>query len=317
MTLLEMKIQVANHLGMLATDGTTILDGKQTATGIVNDINYVYRETIFPRLSDLFPDDFVQSTYPINTYTATGTVDATSTGTTLVSTSAVFSNAMEGFQVYNSTDDEFATIETYNSSTSVTLDTTIDDDWDGDTFYVLGNEYAFGGSAEDLKDILGVAIKYSSTDTNYTEANPTRKHKVIWRLQEHSTGNPKWYPTTVDVLGVPTKGIGIVPYPTNYNGKIQIIYVEKPPALSNDSDTPTLDVTGISEAIVNGAIARGKRVLNKFDEAANYEELDPILRIVLPKGTRSLIKSYRPMTRGKAQKNKPSRYYSAMQRRNI
>lgn len=312
-----MKTRIARHLGMLSSDGSTIIEGKITSTDLDNDINYVYREVLFPLLADKFPEDFSQPTYPQSTYVTYGTVDASSTGTQLVTTTNVFANSMEGFQVYNATDDAYATIVTYVSATTVNLDETIGNTWDGDLIYVLGNEFAFGGSMTDAKDILGVAIKYTNSATEWTVCEQVKKQDVIYEKGRYNTLNPKWYPVTIDVAGVPTQGIGIVPFPTNYDGQFQITYTERPPELDGDSKEPTLKVQGIGEPIINGVVAIGKRMQELFDEAPNFEEIDPVTGRILPKGTRALINTYRPRSRGGSRSIRLSRRWDSMRRRGI
>src|SRR5689334_12416347 len=163
----EMKDRIARNLNQLnGTDESTIINGIITETWIDNEINYIYRNEIAQLLSDKFPNDFTAKTTATHLYTATGTVSASSTSTTLVATTSIFTNGMVGFTVQNSTDDETAVITAYTNATTVTLDTTIGDTWDGDTIYVLGNEYSLGGSAATLKEVKNVWIKYLSTDTD-------------------------------------------------------------------------------------------------------------------------------------------------------
>lgn len=80
-----------------------------------------------------------------------GTASSSSTGTSLVSSANLFTAAHVGKKVYNLADHTDASILAYVSATTVTLDTTIDETWDGDTFRV-GDNWA------DL-DMPGTAIK--------------------------------------------------------------------------------------------------------------------------------------------------------------
>jgi hypothetical protein len=315
MTYLNLKKRIAENLGMLSSDDSTIISGTVSSTGIANKINDVYREILFPLLSDKYPADFEQVTYPLSTYTATGTVSATSTGTTLVATTSIFTNSMEGFQVYNSTDDEYATISTYSSETQVTIDTTIGDTWDGDTIYILGNEYSFGGDATDLKEIITVAIKYKSTDTEWTIADRIEKKDGYYYPDSFGEADPQFYLTTIDINGVPTQGVGLLPYPTDYDGKLQIMYVEKPPILSADNDEPSLSIPGLSEVIINGVTAWGKRLQGKFDEAREFEEINRRTGAVYPKGTAGIISSYKPKQRSGCSRLQLADHYLYIRRR--
>jgi hypothetical protein len=70
----------------------------------------------------------------------TGTVNATSTASTLVATAAIFTSAMVGRQVKNTTDTTYRTITGYTNTTTVTVDNVIADTWDGDAISI-GNYY--------------------------------------------------------------------------------------------------------------------------------------------------------------------------------
>ena len=52
--------------------------------------------------------------------------------------------------VVNTTDGDSRHITGYTSGTTVTVDSDIDDDWDGDTIYVFTGIYTFGGDATDI-----------------------------------------------------------------------------------------------------------------------------------------------------------------------
>lgn len=69
------------------------------------------------------------------------TASSSSTSTTLISSAGSFTADMVGAIAFNTTDGAMATITKWTSSTQVTLDTTINNDWDGDTFYVLQNNF--------------------------------------------------------------------------------------------------------------------------------------------------------------------------------
>lgn len=73
----------------------------------------------------------------VNNYGITkATVSSSSTGYSLVSTTAVFNSNMVGNRVYNKTDGTSAIIESYVSSTNVILASPINDTWDGDEIYI-------------------------------------------------------------------------------------------------------------------------------------------------------------------------------------
>jgi hypothetical protein len=317
MTFENIKKRIADNLGVLASDDSTIVSGIFTETSIGNKVNDIYLEVLFPYLSDKFPQEFEQTTYPVSTYTATGTVSASSTSTTLIATTSIFANSMEGFQVYNATDDEYVKIVTYSSATQVTVDTTIGDTWDGDTIYVLGNEFTLGGGATDAKELSSIGIKYNSSDSYFTQCTRANKRTVMYESDRYSTASPIFYETTVDVGGVPTSAIGIIPYPTHYDGKLQLLYTERPSSLSSSSDEPRLRNAGISDVIINGVTAWGFRRLDKFNEAERYEERDPRTGMILPKGTLALVRNLKLKTRSGPHKIKLGDYYNALYSRNI
>lgn len=290
MTFLTMRKRVAENLGILGDDEATILPSKVTSTGIDNHLSELYLDELFPLLSENYPDDFKQFTYKLNTWTATGTVSASSTSTTLVTTADTFTNSMEGFTAQNITDGETAKIVTYNSATSVTLDTTIGDTWDGDTIYVLGNEFTFSGDISDMKEFLGARIKYSASDLYLTPCIQVEKSREIINGGEtFSQASPRVYLTMINVSGTPTKAIGFLPYPTSYLGAIEIDYIGKPPTPSTGS-TPMLEVIGISDAIIKGTTAWGFRNIGDNKAAMYWDTL-------YEKAKASMLMNYRPKHR--------------------
>ena len=181
---------------------------------------------------------------------------------------------MVGHTVYNSTDDETAVITAYTSATTVTLDTTIADTWDGDTIYILGHEFGLGGNATDLRSILKVGVKYDSDATYYTTCRYVPKSKLFQDGSEtYYESDPVWYPTTVDISGVMTTAIGILPEPSeNIANGIELEYIEQPAALSEDADVPRLPV-GSHSTLVFGGTADALRKLMRLDEADRFEQL--------------------------------------------
>jgi hypothetical protein len=313
MTRAQIKRAIAENLEQLDSDMTTIIDGKVTATGIENRINYVYREELFPLFSDKFSIDFEQRTNPLNTYTTTGTVSASSTGTTLVAGSNIFSQNMVGFRVYNVIDEEFATITAYTSATTVTVNVTLGDTWDGDTIYVLGNEFTYGTALSDLKEIKRVEIKYASTDTEWIEMQ-----EIDQSLAQNvrSTVNPGYYRTSLLVGDELVAAIGIDPYPQYYNGLLKITYIKRPKELSSDSDSPVLNVPGISQVIIDGVTAWGKGLKGEWDDADRYRaqyEGNPNSRTT--GGKVGLIRNYKPKTRGQNKTVRSSAMTNAIRRR--
>jgi hypothetical protein len=277
-----------------------------TETDIGEFINEIYTEEIFALFATQYPQDFRQVAYA-NSHIATGTVDTTSTSTTLVSTTSIFTNGMVGLTVYNSTEDETAIIESYTSGTTVTLDATIGDDWDGDTIYILGQEFTFGGDATDIYALESIGIKYNSTDDYYRQAKERTKSDLFQTGYEQSgEGAPIFYLTTVTVSGNLTSALGILPkFTTKVDKGIQINYVRKVSVLSGDSDTLRLPV---DTPVIYGATMRAyekKKELNNASYWSNkYEQ-----------AKRTSISRYRPLSTSRQNLINIPRRYGAMHKR--
>ncbi len=273
MTFTNIKKRIASNLGYVDSSGDILASKDITATDIGNWVNDRYLDDLFPLLSSQYPEDYRQ-TGKLNFYKTTGTVSASSTSTTLVSTGNIFNNGMVGDSVYNSTDGELAEITAYTSATTVTVDTTIGDTWDGDTIYVLGHEFGLGGNATDARSLTNVAVKYHDDDDYYVTCRMMDKNAVFKEGNEnYYESDPIWYPTTVDISGVPTTAIGILPEASeNVTDGIKIDYIEQPGALSNDSDVPRLPL-GSHSILVLGGTADALRKLMRLDEADRFEQL--------------------------------------------
>lgn len=314
MNFINLQKRVAENLNMLSGDDSTIIEGKVTVDSIKRAINDVYLEILFPIISNKFPKEFEQFTYPLNTYTTTGTVDISSTGKTLVSTTSIFANSMEGFRVYNSDLDVTARIVKFTNATTVQLDIDINDDWDGDTIYILGNEFTFGNETLDLKEVSGVYIKYLGSEQDFTPVSRTDNKLARFRERYYSTHEPYFYNTVVKVGNDTYPAVGILPFPVSINGQILFSYIQKPSPLVNDSDEPRLKTTGLHQVIINGATAQCKRIQGAFEEASQYEEVNRRTGDILPKGTAALIASYQPNTRSGAKTLKLSPFISSLGR---
>lgn len=300
MTFTNIKKRVASNLGYVDSSGDLLASKDISATDLGNWINDRYIDDLFSVLSSQYPEDFTQIGR-LNFYKTTGTVAAGSTSTTLVATESIFNNGMVGDKVYNSTEGELAEITAYTSATTVTIDQTIGDDWDGDTIYVLGHEFGLGGNATDLRSILRVGVKYDSDDDHYTTCNYSPKNKLFQSGDEtYYASSPVWYPTSVDISGIITTAIGILPEASeNIANGIEIEYIEQPAALSSDSDVPRLPL-GAHSTLVYGATADALRKLMRLDEADRFEQL-------YQAGKQEMITSYL-LTRGSGTpKTTPSR----------
>jgi len=311
MNLSEMRIEIADNLGILADDGVTITSQQVTSDTIDRRINYEYREKLFPIFGDKFPDDFMQSTISLALYTSTGTADASSTASTLVATTNMFDNSMVGLTIKNSTDSDVREIATYVSPTTVTVTNAIDDDWDGDTLYVFGNEYPLQGDAADARDISRVDIKYSGSDTYYVPAGRENYNEInFYGNDAYSKSDPKWYLTSIDQAGNQIRAVGIRPFPEDETGSLKIRYIERPKKLGADSDQPILSPIGFCDTIVEGVTTWGFRKLKDTNSAIQYQQL-------YEQSKSTMVTTYKPRSRHGKKKMRPSRIYTTMQRRSI
>jgi hypothetical protein len=286
--------RVARNLGYTDSSGN-VLSGKDLSEDDIKDIiNEVWVDEIYPVIADIVPEDF-EVTSNINFYNATGTVDASSTASALVTTLGIFTNEMVGYTIYNSTDSESRTITAYTSATEVTVDSDIDDDWDGDTVYILGTKFGLGGDISDMRYPREVRVKYSSTG-DYVLANYKRRKEAFeYGTETHSESSPIWYMTsTKQASGVLVNAIAVYPEPSvNVASGIQITYIKDPAALSAGSDTQRLPATS---ATVYGATAYCAHIIGQ--EASSWMTL-------YDRELQRLIKTYAKTRRHNASRLKP------------
>lgn len=310
MQFLTIKKRVAVNIGYVDSSGDILIGKDITETDIGNWVNDRYLDDLIPKLTEDYPEDFEVVSIG-SLYKDTGTVAAGSTGTTLVATTAIFNSGMVGDTVYNSTDEETAEITAYTNTTTVTLDTTIGDTWDGDTIYILGHEFALGGDATDVRYIREVGVKYDSNDDYYRVAQYRDQNDLFKDGSEiYSEANPFWYLTTTMVDSVPTTTIGILPEASEpLANSLKLRYVQLPASLSGDTDVPRLPL-GSHSILVYGATADAYRRLNMTDKANDFEEL-------YRAGADQMITSY-ALTRGSEPRRiRPSRRLSNMSKRII
>lgn len=110
MTFDNLKKQVGKNIKYYNdTDGW--LTGRDvTEADIGQMLNQLYRDDLFAMFATQYPHLFRQVA-TADSWIATGTVDAASTGTTLVTTASIFNNSMEGLYVYNADLDTTTQIE--------------------------------------------------------------------------------------------------------------------------------------------------------------------------------------------------------------
>ena len=322
MTLSEMAIAVAENLNIIAADHQTVVSNQIDLTSIYNKINRLYREEIFPLISDKFPNDFIQRMYPQNTFTVQGVVDATYSTNTLVSTTNIFDNTMETFQVEITDPVSGETIQkvrlkTFVSPTEFELEEDLPTGLSGDVIFVLGNEFSFGGDVADIKEVLSASIKYNEKDI-FRKCEYREKRDVISYGAEWTVGmKPLWYLTSIRQSGANVSSIGFLPFPTSHDGAWAIEYIARP-AFMSANDEPRLNIQGVSETLINGATAWGFRIFRMFQEATVYEGLyvgTPGDK--MPSGKAGLIKNYKPKTRQGPTKLRLGSYYQGMASRTL
>lgn len=239
-----------------------------TETDIGDFINEVYIEDLFPYIQTRYPQYFSQKA-KANSWIASGTGDASSTGSTLVATTSIFNNSMVGLKIYNETDSETTEITGYTNATTVTVEDTIGDTWDGDSIFVLGQEFAIGsGNIADHFEIEEVSLKFNTSDTYYRRAISRDLSDFEDYGSELATElRPYYYLTTVDVAGVPTTAIGILPkFENKISNAILVEYTEIPTELSGDSDKARIPT---SLPLIYGATMRAYEKMQDFSNA-NY-----------------------------------------------
>ncbi|MFQ5493568.1 MAG: hypothetical protein ACE5DX_05420 [Candidatus Dojkabacteria bacterium] len=259
MNLKDLRETVAENLNYLTQEGD-VVDADVDADTIDRFINNRYLEEVYPVFGKRHPEFYSQSAV-CPTYDETGTADTSSTGTTLVATTPIFTNAMVGAKVLNSTDDVVAKIESYTNTTTVELDTTIDDDWDSDTIYVFTGVYTLLGDLTDASSILWVGIKYQNDSssgeptTDHIRVMPAKDEDIYrWRRgtrveDTFAESDPRYIFEARLAAGLPTSTLKILPIPetllldNNSSARddgVFVRYKQKPSKLVNDTDVPRL-----------------------------------------------------------------------------
>lgn len=272
MTYDQIKKRVGKNIKYYDDTNGWLTDRDVTETDIADFVNEIYTEEMFPLFASRWPHMFRQIGL-LDNWVMSCTVNSSSTGTTLVidnDTVSEFANSMEGLYVYNATDDETTKIVTFTSVSTVTVEDTIGDTWDGDTIYVLGEEFAFGSDASDIYTIESVGIKYSSDDTYFTKAQFRDKTDLFSVGNE--TGSkltPFVYLTTVTESNLLYDAIGVFPkFDEKVSHAIEVNYVAKPQALSTATAVPAIP---IQESLVAGATMRAYEKMQDFQSASYWQ----------------------------------------------
>lgn len=316
MTFDELKKRVGKNIKYYDETDGWVTSRDVTENDIGDYINEVYREDLFPLYASRWPHVFRHTGY-LNSWLMSATVNAASTGTTLIIDSdddTAFANIMEGLRVYNETDDEYAYIETYTDTDEVTLDTTIGDTWDGDTIYILGQEFAFGGDATDYISIERIKVKYDSDD-DYVFAELRDKQDLFQRFEEQadpgdegSELTPYVYLTGIQDSGNMYQGIGVFPRFTEKVSKaIEMDYIAKPGEMTGSADTPVIP---FSQSLICGATMKAYEKKQDMERARYWQGK---YELAMKKD----ISRYRPLTTNVPVDMKITRSAYHIHRRNI
>lgn len=298
-----LKKRAAKQLNLLDSSGE-ILTGKDiTETKLGQAINDGYISDVYPMLQGQHSQDFEQTDYMPN-YTVTGTVDAGSTASTLVATTAIFTELMIGLRVYNSTDSESAIITGYTNTTTVTLDTAIDDTWDGDTIVIFDNTFLLGGGTYDAYTVKNVFARYS-TAGEYVRVTP-RSYNDLYQSGTETFIDPVYWNTTSSG----SRAISIRPlFSVPDTRALRIEWQKVPAEMSADADEPSLPTPhqtflywyGVKE----GALLRRDKVLYQMA----MSEIDM--------GKTNLLNHYRPTFSDQPVKVRISRRWDLFRSRKI
>jgi len=272
MQLQEMREQVASNINTLS--GSDILDREVTSSDIDRYLNKICRQVYSLMIRRQEGRGVQNKTAP--TYQVSGTASTSSTSTTLVTTEDIFSNQMVGSKVLNSTDNEIATITEYIDATTVTLDTTIDDTWDGDTIYIFTGIYTFSGDMTRVKKVERVGIKYNKTDLDYKTIRAARdrdEYDVYDGIEFNKTFNqlaPIYIFEDTKVNNTKVMSIKIRPIPTIVDETgIFVRARDRFQDLTNDTDEPNLPEP--HDCIVSGATSETLKKMKLFDDARIYK----------------------------------------------
>lgn len=280
MKLKEIRQTVAENLNYLDENGE-INEADISPSTIDRYINNRYLFDIFPAFSKRTPNFFTQNAHT-PTYQEIGTADSASTGTTLISTNAIFTNDMVGAKVRNITDDVVATIIAFTDSITVTLDTTINDTWDGDTIRVFTGLYTLRGDISDVSSVLWVGIQYDIDDALLPTTDHRRAHIIEdedtfsvrrgrRRQEGYSKAHPRYIFQSVTSASVPTSAIKILPIPDEViETGVFIRYTQQPEKLVEDTDEPRLP-EGHDLILAHGATADCLLKIERTEDSRVYD----------------------------------------------
>lgn len=106
------------------------------ATSEVDMANFINRHYMASSVSGEYLKYATETSTVTTPVVWTATASSSSTGSTLVATGNVFSEFMVGWTINNTTDGATRTITAYTNATTVTVNSAINDTWDGDTLTI-------------------------------------------------------------------------------------------------------------------------------------------------------------------------------------
>lgn len=276
MNFLELQQLVAENINYLdVNDNIVSRDVSQNT--IKRYLNRTYIDVLFPLYANIYPEYYTQpATMP--TYHATGTVSTSSTGYTLIANSAIFSDGMIGAKVYNATDGAYAIITDWTSDVQVTLDTQIDDTWDGDTIYVFTGIYFFGGDATGkVYRPEWVGIKYDTNKKDYQRADSKSERDVYARRRGTDHNNvfsqlsPIYMFSTYLNANEPSSAVTIQPKPlVVIEDGVFIEYIRIPDEMVGDADEPRVPKAA-HNLIALGATVSCLMKMKMYGDAREFE----------------------------------------------
>lgn len=276
MTFDEIKKRIGKNVKYYSdTDGWKSGAVDLTETDVADFANEIYLEELYPLFSSQHPHMFHKEIYA-DSWIASFTVSGSSSGTTLVSTTSVFTNGMVGLNIYNSTTATLSTITAYTSATTVTIASS--QSWNGNTVYILGGEFTLGGDGTDLISVSSVRVLYhpltaptpsNDPDTQYIKAELREIEDIKQSGNEiGSEFKPYSYLTTINTATGLVQGIGLFPKFNDYvAGGLKVDYVFKPSAMSLAADVPILPVFS---SIIAGGTARAFEKMQMWNEASYW-----------------------------------------------
>lgn len=277
MQFIDLKKRAGAILNLMDNANAFVALRDISETDIGNWINDAYIEDVFSTLAAQYPQYFERKAYVAN-YNTSGVADAASTGTTLVATTALFNNSMIGLYVENVTDSARSKILDYTNTTTVTLEDTIGNTWDGDTIRVVQNTFTLAGNASDFYMLEDVRVRYTPDNTVKYIVARQRFEKDLYQTgyEVFNQLAPVFYLTKVQTATVPINAFVISPVMQYSDPKaVYIKYIEKPALLSANADEPYLPL-GHHEflywkAVSNGMFRRGD-ITGATAAAQRYEK---------------------------------------------